>query len=127
MGNRANFGFKQFNGRTIMLYGHWAGHNMMNKFANALAVAEPRWSDDAYGTRIAVSQLVGEDWDQELGWGLLVDEIADNEHSIPIFDFYTKTVSLYDEAELRNIFKGLEGSAKFSMDIKSFIKKFQKN
>ncbi len=34
MGDRANFGFVQPNGNTIVLYGHWAGHNMLAQLAN---------------------------------------------------------------------------------------------
>ena len=35
MGDRANFGFVQPNGNTIVLYGHWAGHNMLAQLAEA--------------------------------------------------------------------------------------------
>ena len=58
MGDRANFGFVQPNGETIVLYGHWAGHQMLGRLADAVIAARPRWNDPAYATRIAVSQLI---------------------------------------------------------------------
>jgi len=81
MGDRANFGFVQPNGNTIVLYGHWAGHQMLGKLADAVIAARPRWSDPAYATRIAISQIIGNDWSDETGYGLHVNEISDNEFS----------------------------------------------
>ena len=48
MGDRANFGFVQPNGHTIVLYGHWAGHNMLANLAEAVFKARPRWNDPSY-------------------------------------------------------------------------------
>ena len=45
MGDRANFGFRQSNGETIVLYGHWAGHEMLKQLAVAVLKAKPRWND----------------------------------------------------------------------------------
>ena len=97
MGDRANFGFKQSNDETIVLYGHWAGYEMLKKLANAVEKARPRWSDESYATRIAISQLVGHDWNSETGWGLHVNEIGDNEHKIPVIDWNNQTFTLYEE------------------------------
>ena len=58
MGDRANFGFKQSDGNTIFLYGHWAGHEMLANLASAVSAAEPRWQDESYATRIAISNLI---------------------------------------------------------------------
>ena len=96
MGDRANFGFKQSNGDTIVLYGHWAGHQMLSKLAYAVDKARPRWSDESYATRIAISNLIGEDWTSETGWGLHVNQIGDNEHKVPVINFQDQTFSLHD-------------------------------
>ncbi len=72
MGDRANFGFVQPNGNTIVLYGHWAGHNMLAQLAEAVFKARPRWSDPAYATRITISQMINNDWNSETGWYWLV-------------------------------------------------------
>ena len=98
MGDRANFGFKQSNDDTIVLYGHWAGYDMLSNLAQAVEAARPRWSDESYATRICVSQLVGDQWQSETGWGLSVNSILDNEHKIPVVDWRTQTFSLHEEA-----------------------------
>ena len=98
MGDRANFGIRQSDGNTIFVYGHWAGEGMLARFANALDYTQNvgRIDDPAYGTRIIISQLIGEGWSSDLGWGITVNYIADNEHKVPVFDFADRTVTLYD-------------------------------
>ena len=51
MGDRANFGFVQPNGNTIVLYGHWAGNQMLGRLAEI--------SDNEH--KIAII-----DWDQQI-------------------------------------------------------------
>jgi hypothetical protein len=97
MGDRANFGFKDRKGDTVFLYGHWAGHRMLENLSNAVAAARPRWTDESYATRIAISQLVGEDYKQETGWGLQVNELGDNEHKVPVINWASQTFTLYEE------------------------------
>ena len=97
MGDRANFGLRQIDGNTIFIYGHWAGHNMLAKFAKALDACGARAPhDEAYANRIIISQLVGEDWAGELGWGIAINYLPDNEHKVPVYDFSDDTVTLYD-------------------------------
>ena len=115
MGDRANFGFKLDNDNVIFLYGHWAGYNMLAQLANAVDKARPRWSDDAYATRIATSQLINTDWESETGWGLYVNQIGDNEHKIPVIDWEEQTFSLYEDLESEPI---------FTMDLDSFVLKY---
>lgn len=127
MGDRANFGFVQPNGHTIVLYGHWAGQNMLANLADAIAKARPRWGDSGYATRIAISQLVGNAWDGELGWGLYVNEIGDNEHHIAIVDFQQQIFSLHPEDEFvneDNKVRGMRNEPKFTMDLDSFVNKY---
>jgi hypothetical protein len=98
MGDRANFGLRQVDGNTIFVYGHWAGEGMLAKFANALDYTQNvgRIDDQAYANRIIISQLVGESWSGDLGWGVTVNYLADNEHKVPVYDFAFQTVTLYD-------------------------------
>jgi hypothetical protein len=129
MGDRANFGFKQSNGETIVLYGHWAGHQMLANLADAVSAAEPRWTDESYATRIAISQLVGKEWTSETGWGLSVNRILDNEHKIPIIDWEKKTFSLHEEepwSEDGNQFKvrGMQDEPIFTMTLENFVSKY---
>ena len=97
MGDRANFGFRQNNGDTLYLYGHWAGHEMLANLASAVSAAESRWQDSSYATRIAISNLIGDEWAQTTGWGLSINRIEDNEHKVPVINWDAKTFTLYEE------------------------------
>lgn len=130
MGDRANFGFVQPNGNTIVLYGHWAGHQMLARLADAVIKARPRWNDSSYATRIATGQLIGDQWNMETGWGLHVNEIADNEHKIAIVDFDQQTFSLHEEDEFHNTtnkVRGMKNEAIFTMDLSAFCEKYAMN
>lgn len=98
MGDRANFGIRQADGNTIFVYGHWAGEGMLARFANAISRAENagRIGDDSYATRIIISDLIGESWNQDYSWGITINTLADNEHKVPVYDLTTDTVSLFD-------------------------------
>jgi len=127
MGDRANFGFVQPNGNTIVLYGHWAGHQMLGKLADAVIAARPRWNDPAYATRIAISNIIGNDWSMETGFGLHVNEISDNEHKIAIVDWEQQTFSLHEEDDFRNTenkVRGMKNEALFTMDLSTFCEKY---
>ena len=115
MGDRANFGFRDSKENIIFLYGHWAGHRMLENLANAVEQARPRWNDESYATRICVSQLVNEEWASETGWGLNVNEIGDNEHKVPVIDWKNKTFTLY-EHDLH--------SPVFSLALDAFVTKY---
>lgn len=127
MGDRANFGFVQPNGNAIVLYGHWAGYRMLGRLADAVIAARPRWNDSAYATRIAISQLVADEWNMETGWGLQVNEIGDNEHKIAIIDWEQQTFSLHEEAprnDMDNKVRGMSNEALFTMDLSAFCEKY---
>ena len=127
MGDRANFGFVQPNGNTIVLYGHWAGHNMLAQLAEAAIKAQGRWSDPSYATRITISNMIGEGWAMETGWGLHVNEIGDNEHKIPVIDFQQQIFSLHEEAprnDLDNKVNGMSNQPIFTMDLSNFVEKY---
>ncbi len=115
MGDRANFGFKDSKENIIFLYGHWAGHRMLENLADAVQAAEPRWSDESYATRIAISRLVGDEWTSETGWGLSVNTLADNEHKVPIIDWKNKTFTLMEEDLITEV---------FTMDLSKFVAKY---
>jgi hypothetical protein len=126
MGDRANFGFKQSNDETIVLYGHWAGHDMLGNLASAVETARPRWTDESYATRIVISNLVGDNWHELTGWGLTVNNILDNEHKIPVIDWRTQTFSLHEEASWDEDTKvrGMQDEPMFTMTLDSFINKY---
>lgn len=125
MGDRANFVFVQDTGETIVLYGHWAGYNMLGNLAEAVAKAQPRWSDSSYATRIAISQMIGEFWASETGWGIYVNEIGDNEHKIPVINWGDRTFSLHNEDySPGNKVRGVSNEAIFTTDLTAFVEKY---
>lgn len=70
MGDRIVYSIKQDKELSVNLYSHWGGYDRFVDLARALRVAEPRWNDGSYATRIIISQLIGDQWDQELGFGI---------------------------------------------------------
>jgi hypothetical protein len=100
---------------------------MLGKLADAVIAARPRWQDPAYATRIAISQIVGNQWDMETGFGLHVNEISDNEHKIAIIDWEQQTFSLHEEDDHRNTdnkVRGMKNEAIFTMDLSTFCEKY---
>lgn len=127
MGDRANFVFVDGAGDTICLYGHWAGHNMLGKLADAVIAARPRWNDESYATRIAISHLIGDQWNMETGWGLQVNSIGDNEHKIAVINWKDQTFSLHEQDDHRNMENkvlGMKNEALFTMDLTMFCEKY---
>jgi hypothetical protein len=117
MGDRANFGFRDSKENVVFLYGHWAGYDMLAKLANAVQAAESRWQDESYATRIAISHLIGEDWNQTLSWGIYVNQLGDNEHKVPVIDWTNQTFTLYEE-DLKTVV--------FSSSLVSFVDKYSR-
>jgi hypothetical protein len=123
VGDRANFVFVDGAGDCIVLYGHWAGTNMLGRLADAVIAARPRWADESYATRIAISQLIGDQWSMETGWGLQVNSIGDNEHKIPVINWQEQTFSLHEpdsHRNLKNKVLGMKNEAIFTQDLTSF-------
>ena len=105
MGDRTNFGFKDRKGDTVFLYGHWAGHRMLENLANAVEAARPRWTDESYATRIAISHLINDEWKSETGWGIYINQLGDNEHKVPIIDWKNKEFILMEEDLQTEVFR----------------------
>jgi len=115
MGDRTNFGFRDSKENIVFLYGHWAGYRMLENLADAVSAAEPRWSDEAYATRIAISHLIKDEWASETGWGIYVNQLGDNEHKVPIIDWKNKTFTLMEE-DLETVV--------FSTSLNAFVSKY---
>lgn len=123
MGDRCNYGFRtEGNEHTIYLYLHSGGHEMMANLADALVAAHNRWGEAGYATRIALNALLPTEG--STGGGVYVDEIVDNEHSIPVVDWAAQTVSLYAEGDHPR--RGLPGNPKFTVNFPYFITKYSK-
>jgi hypothetical protein len=62
--------------------------------ALALGKARPRWDDASYGIRIVVSQLIGDKWNDETGFGLFTSvDGEDLGDTTVVVDFTNQTVN----------------------------------
>ena len=98
MGDRAVIGFKETRESTpIWLYSHWGGSNRFQDVQRALEAARPRWNDPSYATRIAVSQIIGDDWSGELNYGLTTDDdiVNSSEYDVIIVIWDERTVEVH--------------------------------
>lgn len=98
MGDRSVVGFRRNSeSPTIYLYSHWGGENQVAKLQDALLAARSRWSDPDYATRICVSQIVGEYWNHEVGFGLSVDSYCTPDYdTILVVEWDTLSVHMLD-------------------------------
>ena len=121
MGDRCVFGFRETSTRkaeTVWLYSHWGGHGRELDLANALEKAEPRWSDPSYATRIAISQLVGENWNQEYSYGIFVGQTYRGDNEYP-----TLLVVNWDERQVTAESESGEVISTFGFDTFIYIAK----
>lgn len=79
MGSRTEWIIKEDNsGNAVHLYSHWGGESKFEDTQAALAKAEPRWHDSSYGARIFISQIIGNHWESETGFGIAAGNDSDN-------------------------------------------------
>jgi hypothetical protein len=96
VGDRIVYSIRQDKDLSINLYSHWGGYDRFNLLAKALKAAEPRWNDPSYCTRIIVSQLIGDEWNDELGFGLWASTehgLYGGDHPDIVIDLVFKTVT----------------------------------
>ena len=96
MGDRFVVGFQDKPENSIVyLYSHWGGEAQEKILANALDKAQGRWNDPDYGTRIVVSQIVGDSWNDTLGFGLSVNNFAMPDYdTIQVVEWHSQSVSM---------------------------------
>jgi hypothetical protein len=100
MGARINFIFNEYEtaigepaSPKVVLYSHWGETTWEADLASALSVAEPRWDDPSYATRIVISNLIGEQWKSETGFGIYATtDTASTWDTCVEIDFVKKTV-----------------------------------
>ena len=97
MGARTTWEIRTNSHSAIYLYSHWGGDSKWADTASALQSAQPRWSDPSYGARIFISQIVGNNWNEETGFGIAAGDtgaVPFEESYFPIvIDFQSNTIS----------------------------------
>ena len=76
MGARINYVFKQGEyaigepSSSVVLYSHWGETDWQKDIALALQHSRSRWDDPSYRTRNIISRLIGNQCQQETGFGI---------------------------------------------------------
>ncbi len=117
MGNRSNIGIRQRNANVLFLYQHWTPEHFFAQIADALDTVKRlgRENDESYANKIFV-QVIDPS-------GILINEIDDNEHKIPVINFDTGTIALYKPRHPSEGSLPL-GERVFTMSIDQFINKY---
>lgn len=86
---------------SIYLYSHWGGDSKWVDTASALAESEPRWGDVSYASRIFISQIIGNNWNSETGYGIVSDARGvspfEEEYFSVVVDFSNNTIEVGSE------------------------------
>jgi len=96
MGARVVFNIKQEEDNYICLYSDCGETTAFEDAARAIAKARPRWEDEPYCARIIVSQLIGNEWDSETGFGLWVSAEPCTDEAWVLIDLEEQTVTAVD-------------------------------
>jgi len=96
MGARVVFNIKQEDEMYVCLYSHWGEYTALEELANALAKARNRWVDESYCTRIIISQIIGNEWDSETGYGLWASTEPFTDEEWVLIDLKEKTITARD-------------------------------
>ena len=89
---------------TIYLYAQWGGEAQKEILVNALQKSESRWTDADYATRICISQIVGDSWNDTLGHGISVNNFCSPDYdTIQVVEWHKGKVSIRETSNPENV------------------------
>jgi hypothetical protein len=105
MGDRMVIGFQAKSAEpTIYLYAQWGGEAQKEILVNALQKSESRWTDADYATRICISQIVGDSWNDTLGFGVSVNNFCSPDYdTIQVVEWHKGKVSIRETSNPENV------------------------
>jgi hypothetical protein len=105
MGDRMVVGFQAKSADPIIyLYSQWGGESQKEILVNALQKSESRWTDSDYATRICISQIVGNSWNDTLGHGISVNTFcAPDYDTIQVVEWHKGKVSIRERSNPENV------------------------
>jgi hypothetical protein len=105
MGDRMVIGFQAKSAEpTIYLYAQWGGEAQKEILVNALQKSESRWTDADYATRICISQIVGDSWNDTLGFGISVNTFCSPDYdTIQVVEWDTGKVSIREASDPEHV------------------------
>lgn len=97
MGSRTTWAIKTEQGDAVTwLYSHWGGESKLLDTLGALAKSQPRWNDSTYAARIFISQIIGDQWNSETGFGITTGTLEqipfEESYELVVVDFTTNTI-----------------------------------
>ena len=88
----------------IYLYAQWGGESQKEILVNALQKSESRWTDSDYATRICISQIVGDSWNDTLGHGISVNTFCSPDYdTIQVVEWHKGKVSIRETSNPENV------------------------
>ena len=88
----------------IYIYSQWGGESQKEILVNALQKSESRWTDSDYATRICISQIVGNSWNDTLGHGISVNTFcAPDYDTIQVVEWHKGKVSIRERINPENV------------------------
>lgn len=95
MGDRANIILTNSScfPHPLWLYTHWAGTELPETLKAALKRGKGRWRDGSYLARVIFCEMVGENTQDETGFGIST-KLCDNEHPLLVVDIGKQEVRI---------------------------------
>ena len=88
----------------IYIYSQWGGESQKEILVNALQKSESRWTDSDYATRICISQIVGDSWNDTLGFGISVNNFCSPDYdTIQVVEWHKGKVSIRETSNPENV------------------------
>lgn len=88
----------------IYIYSQWGGESQKEILVNALKKSESRWTDSDYATRICISQIVGNSWNDTLGFGISVNNFCSPDYdTIQVVEWHKGKVSIREASDPENV------------------------
>jgi hypothetical protein len=105
MGDRMVVGFQAKSADPIIyIYSQWGGESQKEILVNALQKSESRWTDSDYATRICISQIVGDSWNDTLGFGISVNNFCSPDYdTIQVVEWHKGKVSIRETSNPENV------------------------
>jgi len=88
----------------IYIYSQWGGESQKEILVNALQKSESRWTDSDYATRICISQIVGDSWNDTLGHGISVNTFCSPDYdTIQVVEWQNQKVSIREASDPESV------------------------
>jgi hypothetical protein len=93
MGSRANIQVLYEDGTSVYFFTHWEGSTLPEVLKDALVRGQTRWDDETYLARIIFSEMVKDDIEGTMGFGISTYPADDAQFYILLVNMKEQTVS----------------------------------